>query len=69
MRKHVFALVDCASFYASCERVFNPKIVHLVVQVERRWVTLSAAGLAVEKSLAVQLGCRSLGGIEPAHAI
>src|SRR5438270_3471284 len=23
MRKHVFALVDCASFYASCERVFE----------------------------------------------
>lgn len=24
--KKVFALVDCNSFYASCERVFNPKI-------------------------------------------
>ena len=23
---HVFALVDCNSFYASCERVFNPKL-------------------------------------------
>ena len=23
MRRHVFALVDCASFYASCERVFE----------------------------------------------
>jgi DNA polymerase V len=23
MRTHVFALVDCASFYASCERVFE----------------------------------------------
>jgi DNA polymerase V len=23
MRNHVFALVDCASFYASCERVFE----------------------------------------------
>ena len=24
--EHVFALVDCNSFYASCERVFNPKL-------------------------------------------
>lgn len=25
-RGHVFALVDCNSFYCSCERVFNPKV-------------------------------------------
>ena len=24
--KKVFALVDCNNFYASCERVFNPKL-------------------------------------------
>jgi DNA polymerase V len=24
--KHIFALVDCNNFYASCERVFNPKL-------------------------------------------
>ena len=23
---HIFALVDCNNFYASCERVFNPKL-------------------------------------------
>jgi len=23
MRRHVFALIDCASFYVSCERVFQ----------------------------------------------
>ena len=25
-KKRVFALADCNSFYASCERVFNPKL-------------------------------------------
>ena len=25
-RKHKIALVDCNSFYVSCERLFNPKI-------------------------------------------
>ena len=29
----MFALVDCNNFYASCERVFNPKIVHRPVIV------------------------------------
>ena len=24
--KEIFALVDCNNFYASCERVFNPKL-------------------------------------------
>ncbi len=26
MAKDIFALVDCNSFYASCEKVFNPAI-------------------------------------------
>ncbi len=26
IKKHIFALVDCNNFYASCERVFNPAI-------------------------------------------
>ncbi len=26
MKKEIFALVDCNNFYASCERVFNPKL-------------------------------------------
>ena len=29
----IFALVDCNNFYASCERVFNPKIKKLPVVV------------------------------------
>jgi DNA polymerase V len=29
----MFALVDCNNFYASCERVFNPKIIHRPVVV------------------------------------
>jgi DNA polymerase V len=29
----VFALVDCNNFYASCERVFNPKLTHKPVVV------------------------------------
>src|SRR4051794_35297362 len=29
----MFALVDCNNFYASCERVFNPKLVHRPVIV------------------------------------
>ena len=31
--KEVFALVDCNNFYVSCERVFNPKLVHRPVVV------------------------------------
>ena len=26
MNNKIFALVDCNNFYASCERVFNPKL-------------------------------------------
>ena len=26
MNSRIFALVDCNNFYASCERVFNPKL-------------------------------------------
>ena len=26
MKNKIFALVDCNNFYASCERVFNPKL-------------------------------------------
>lgn len=29
----VFALVDCNNFYASCEKLFNPKIKHRPVVV------------------------------------
>ena len=31
--EEIFALVDCNNFYASCERVFNPKIKKLPVVV------------------------------------
>ncbi|MGW9552578.1 Y-family DNA polymerase, partial [Citricoccus zhacaiensis] len=32
-REAVIALVDCASFYASCERVFDPRLEHRPVVV------------------------------------
>ncbi len=31
--KRVFALVDCNNFYASCERVFDPRLEHKPVVV------------------------------------
>src|SRR5438874_3372792 len=33
MRKKVIALIDCNSFYVSCERVFNASIAHRPVVV------------------------------------
>lgn len=30
---HMFALVDCNNFYASCERIFNPKLNHQPIVV------------------------------------
>ena len=32
-KKKIIALVDCNSFYVSCERLFNPKIKNLPVVV------------------------------------
>ena len=39
--REIFALVDCNNFYASCERVFNPKL----------------EGRPVQVSLEVRMGC------------
>ncbi len=33
MQKKIIALVDCDSFFCSCERVFNPKVRHIPVVV------------------------------------
>ncbi len=33
MTEHIFALVDCNSFYCSCERVFKPSLAHKPVVV------------------------------------
>lgn len=32
---HVFALIDCNSFYASCERVFRPDLAKVPIVVLR----------------------------------
>nr|WP_238936620.1 hypothetical protein [Pseudomonas typographi] len=33
----VYALIDCNSFYASCERVFRPDLVRTPIVVLSRW--------------------------------
>ena len=33
MAEHVFALVDCNSFYCSCERVFRPDLMRTPIVV------------------------------------
>ena len=33
----MFALVDCNNFYASCERVFNPAIIHRLYWFSVKW--------------------------------
>ncbi|HEJ1728373.1 TPA: hypothetical protein ACKR16_006282, partial [Pseudomonas aeruginosa] len=33
MAEHVFALIDCNSFYCSCERVFRPDLMRTPIVV------------------------------------
>ncbi len=58
----MFALIDCNSFYCSCERVFNPKIRNkpLIVLSNNDGVTISRSDEA--KALGIKMG-------EPYHKI
>jgi DNA polymerase V len=55
----MFALVDCNSFYASCERVFNPKIAHRPVIVISNNDGCVIARSNEAKDLGFQMGDRS----------
>lgn len=33
MAEHVFALIDCNSFYCSCERLFRPELIRTPIVV------------------------------------
>lgn len=33
MADHIYALIDCNSFYCSCERVFRPELAHTPIVV------------------------------------
>jgi len=66
MSRNIFALVDCNSFYASCEKVFNPKlenkpvgvlsnndgiIVALSPELKKLGVTRGTPGFKIDKNL------------------
>lgn len=66
MPRHIFALVDCNSFYAACEKVFNPQladkpvgilsnndgiIVALSPELKRLGVTRGTPGFKIDKQL------------------
>src|SRR5579884_658611 len=50
-------------------KFLDPKIVHLIIQVERRGMADGALGLAVEQGFAAQLGCRRLRSDESPEAV
>lgn len=54
MRRHVFALVDCASFYVSCERVFGAALHNKPTVV----LSNNDGCIVVLDSLAKQLGLK-----------
>ena len=55
-KKKVFALVDCNSFYASCERVFNPKIQNKPVVVLSNNDGCIVARTNEAKALGIKMG-------------
>ena len=52
----VFALVDCNNFYASCEKLFNPKIKHRPVVVLSNNDGCVVARSAEVKALGIPMG-------------
>jgi len=55
-KKKVFALADCNSFYASCERVFNPKIKNKPVVVLSNNDGCIVARTNEAKALGIKMG-------------
>ncbi|MBF0478935.1 MAG: Y-family DNA polymerase [Candidatus Omnitrophica bacterium] len=53
---HIFALVDCNNFYASCERVFNPQIHNKPVVVLSNNDGCAIARSAEAKILGIKMG-------------
>ena len=58
MRRQVFACVDCNNFYASCERVFDPRLARrpVVVLSNNDGCVISRSEEA--KALGVRMGAR-----------
>lgn len=54
--KHIFALVDCNNFYASCERVFNPALANLPVVILSNNDGCAIAMSNEAKSLGIKIG-------------
>ena len=55
-KKRVFALADCNSFYASCERVFNPKLENKPVVVLSNYDGCIVARTNEAKALRIKMG-------------
>ena len=55
-KKRVFALADCNSFYASCERVFNPKLENKPVVVLSNNDGCIVARTTEAKALGIKMG-------------
>ncbi|PPR48053.1 MAG: DNA polymerase IV 1 [Alphaproteobacteria bacterium MarineAlpha6_Bin1] len=55
-KKRVFALADCNSFYASCERVFNPKLENKPVVVLSNNDGCIVARTSEAKALGIKMG-------------
>ena len=55
-KKKVFALADCNSFYASCERVFNPKLENKPVVVLSNNDGCIVARTSEAKALGIKMG-------------
>jgi len=54
--KHIFALVDCNNFYASCERVFNPLLANVPVVILSNNDGCAIAMSNEAKALGIKLG-------------
>ena len=62
MAEHVFALVDCNSFYCSCERVFRPDLIRTPIVVLSNNDGCVVSRSAEAKALGIKMG-------EPWHKI
>lgn len=54
--KHIFALVDCNNFYASCERVFNPMLSNIPVVILSNNDGCAIAMSNEAKALGIKIG-------------
>jgi DNA polymerase V len=52
----IFALVDCNNFYASCEKLFDPKLIHTPVVVLSNNDGCVVARSAEVKALGIPMG-------------